>query len=72
MKIVAYCLFALAGLGTLVAINIVFRGSGTNRPEGFENLVGYAVGAFLVPIVLVIAGLILLNKRRKPSDKNDA
>lgn len=66
MKIAAYCLFAIAGLTTLVAINNVFRGAGANRPEGAENLVGYAVGSFLVPIALVIVGVILFNKRKKP------
>jgi hypothetical protein len=34
---------------------------GANRPED-TGIVGYAVGAFLLPIVLLIVGLILWGK----------
>jgi hypothetical protein len=71
MKIVAYCLFALAAVGTLVAINNVFLGGGRNRPEGVENLAGYAVGSFLFPLSLVIVGLILLRKQKNKVYRDD-
>lgn len=63
MKAAAYVLFVLAGLATLAAINNVFLG-GANRPERIENLAGYAVGSFLLPLIFVVAGLTLLNKQK--------
>ena len=36
-----------------------------NRPEGIENLAGYAVGSFLVPIILLIVGIVLWGKGKK-------
>ena len=63
MKIAAIVFFILAGLGTLSAINTVVV-DGPNRPDEFENLVGYAVGAFLVPLAFLIIGLVLWNKAR--------
>ncbi len=71
MKSVAIILFVLAGLSTLGAINTVFIEAGGNRPEGAENVVGYAAGAFLLPMGLLIAGLVLLRKAND-NHKNDA
>ena len=60
MRIGAIVCFVIVVLATIVAVqNIV---AGVNRPEGMENLVGYAVGSFLVPGVLLIVGLILWGK----------
>jgi hypothetical protein len=60
MRVGAIFCFALAALGTIVAVNNVVGGA--NRPEGAENVFGYAVGSFLVPVVLLIVGLILWGK----------
>lgn len=62
MRIAAYLFFAFAALATLSALNAVVEGA--NRPEGTANLVGYAVGSFLVPIVLLIIGLVLWGKAK--------
>ena len=64
MKTAAIVLFILAGLTTLVAINNVFITGGANRPDGAENMVSYAVGAFMLPMILLIVGLVLLNKAK--------
>jgi fumarate reductase subunit D len=60
MRTGAIVCFVLAALTTVVAVANVI--GGPNRPEGAENLVGYAVGSFLVPVVLLIVGLILWGK----------
>ena len=60
MRVGAIVCFVIAALGTVAALtNMV---GGANRPEGAENVVGYAVGSFLVPLVFLIVGLILWGK----------
>ena len=71
VKTAAHILFVLAGLTTLVAIKNVFLG-GENRPQEIENMVGYAVGAFLLPVAFLIIGLVLLNKVKDRSPDEDA
>jgi hypothetical protein len=51
--------FVIAALAGVVAVQSVMFGA--NRPED-TGIVGYAVGAFLLPIVLLIVGLILWGK----------
>ena len=51
MKTGAIVCFVIAALATITAINNIIGGA--NRPEGIENLVGYAVGAFLLPIAFL-------------------
>lgn len=62
MKNGAIVCFVLSALTTLGGIKSVV--SGQNRPEEIENYVGYAVGSFLVPVVLLISGLVLLGKAK--------
>jgi nucleoside permease NupC len=63
MKSGAIVCFVMAALATIIAVNNIIGGA--NRPEGIENLVGYAVGAFLLPIAFLIGGLVLLDKSKK-------
>ena len=63
MKIGAIVCFVIAALAAIAAINNIIGGA--NRPEGVENLVGYAVGNFLPPIAFLIGGLVLLGKSRE-------
>ncbi len=63
MRTGAIVCFVIAALATIAAVNNVVGGA--NRPEGTENVVGYAVGSFLVPIALCIVGLILWGKSPK-------
>jgi len=63
MRIGAILCFTLAGLAAIAALNNVINGA--NRPERIENLVGYAVGSFLVPIAFLIVGLVLWGKAKK-------
>lgn len=65
MKTTAIILFVLAGLSTLVAINHVFLDSEANAPQEVEHLVGYAVGAFMLPMAFLLVGLVLWNKSKK-------
>lgn len=67
MKSGATVCFVLAAISTFVAVKNVFI-DGANRPEGIENLVGYAVGAFLLPIAFLIGGLVLLEKSKRNVD----
>ena len=60
MRAGAISCFVLAALTGLVAVQNAV--TGPNRPEGLENVVGYVVGLFLVPIALLIVGLILWGK----------
>tara|TARA_B110000495_G_C22461537_1_gene287152 strand:- start:183 stop:377 length:195 start_codon:yes stop_codon:yes gene_type:complete len=63
MRTGAIICFVIAGLAAIVAIiNVV---GGVNRPEGIENLVGYAVGSFLPPIAFLIGGLVMWGKAKK-------
>lgn len=63
MRTGAIICFVIAGLAAIVAIiNVV---GGVNRPEGIENLVGYAVGSFLLPIAVLIGGLVMWGKAKK-------
>ena len=63
MRTGAIICFVIAGLAAIVAIiNVV---GGDNRPEGIENLVGYAVGSFLLPIAVLIGGLVMWGKAKK-------
>ena len=65
MRTGAVICFGIAALGTIIAVKNVT--GGPNRPEGPEGQVGYVVGLFLIPAVLLIVGLILWGKsgRRK-------
>ena len=63
MKTGAIVCFVIASLAAIAAVNSII--GGPNRPEGIENLVGYAVGAFLLPIAFLIGGLVLLGKSKK-------
>jgi len=65
MRTGAIVCFVIAGAATLVAINNLVGSAGANRPEGIENLAGYAVGSFLVPIILLIVGIVLWGKGKK-------
>ena len=55
--------FVLAALTAIGAIYLIV--AGPNKPEGIPNLVGYAIGTFLVPIALLIGGLYLQRKPKK-------
>ena len=68
MRTGAILCFLIAALATIVAVANVI--GGPNRPEGAENVVGYAVGSFLVPLVLLIVGLILWGKSGSKTDSN--
>jgi hypothetical protein len=64
MKTAATILIGLAAITMVVAIRNVF-GDGPDKPDQAANsarFVGYVVGSFMVPIVLLIAGLIVWNK----------
>ena len=62
MRTGAMVCFVVAALAGLAAVqNLV---GGPNRPDQPEDLVGYAVGSLLVPVVLLIVGLILWGKSR--------
>ena len=63
MKTGAIVCFVIAALSAIAAINNIIGGA--NRPEGAENLVGYAVGSFLVPIAFLVGGLLMLGKSKK-------
>lgn len=63
MRTGAIVCFVVSGLATIVAVRNVIGGSG--RPEQIENLVGYAVGSFLVPVALLIGGLTLWKKSKE-------
>lgn len=65
MRTGAIVCFVIAGAATLVAINNLVGSARANRPEGIENLVGIAVGWFLVPIILLIVGIVLWGKGKK-------
>ncbi len=60
-KAAIICLIFSAFMFPPVVKNVV---SGPNRPDEIENYVGYAVGSFLVPVVLLISGLVLLGKAK--------
>jgi hypothetical protein len=60
MRVGAIACFVVAALAGLVAVQNVMGGA--NRPEGADNVIGYAVGSFLVPVALLIGGLILWGK----------
>lgn len=63
MRTGAKVFFIIAALMTVVAVkNIV---NGENRPGGLENLIGYGVGSFLLPIGSLIIGLILRDKAKE-------
>jgi hypothetical protein len=69
MKAGAIVLFVLSAITAFVATKNVFLG-GQHRPPGGELVVSYAVGSFLVPMVLLIVGLVLWKKgqTRKVAD----
>ncbi len=68
MRTTAIVCFGIAALTAVVAVQNVVGGA--NRPEEMENLVGYAVGSFLVPVVLLIVGLILLGKSTQKNERD--
>jgi amino acid transporter len=57
---------ALSAIGFTTAVSRLIVG-GENQPSEFHNLLGYAVGAFLIPYVLLITAVYLLNKARQRS-----
>lgn len=63
MRTGAIICFVIGGLALFVAINNMVGGA--NRPEGIENLVGYAAGSLLLPIVFLIGGLVMWGKAKK-------
>ena len=67
MRVGAVICFVIAALGTVAALKNVVGAA--NRPEGAANFVGYAVGSFLVPSVLLIVGLILWGKSSRKNDR---
>lgn len=71
MKIGAIVCFVLAVLGTISALRTILVG-GPNRPEGMESLVGYAVGAMLVPMTFLILGLYLWNRAKRVKGPSDS
>jgi len=68
MRILAWVFIVLSALGFVSAANIVLRGP--NRPEAPENFVGYAVGAFLLPLLMLIAGVALMDRAAKKDKAN--
>ncbi len=60
MRTIAIVCYVTAVFGMFVAINHLVDAD--NRPRDFEDLVGYAVGSFLVPIACLIAGLVMWGK----------
>ncbi len=65
MKMGPILMFLLAALFAASATKTVFLpAGGANRPAGAENLVGYAVGAYLPSVLLLGTGLYLLHKSR--------
>jgi hypothetical protein len=61
MKTLAILLIVLAGLCTLVGIQLVFIAR-TYKEDDIPAFAGHLVGTFLDPMVLLIVGLKLLNK----------
>lgn len=57
---VCFVFSALTAIGAVYTIV-----AGPNKPEGIAGMVGYAVGAFLIPIALLIGGLVLHRKSKK-------
>ena len=57
MRVAAIVCFIIAILVGLIAMQNVMGGA--NRPGELEHTVGYAVGAFLVPIAMLIVGVVL-------------
>ncbi len=55
--------FVLAGMTCLGAVSYVWGRASEDVP--FDTLVGNAVGAFLLPIVLLIVGLVLRDKAQR-------
>ena len=55
--------FVMAVLAAMVAINNLMNSP--NAPKETGDLVGYAVGAFLPAMVLLIAGLWLMSRQKK-------
>ena len=55
--------FVLAALTTIAAIYTIV--AGPNKPEDTAGLIGYAVGAFLVPTAFLVGGLLLRRKSKK-------
>ena len=64
MKAAAIVFFVLAGLTALIAIKNVFGGA-PNRPGEAPRLIGYVVGSFLLPLILLIVGLVLHKKSKQ-------
>ena len=71
MKIAAIILIAVSFFLALVAVNTVWGTGGENRPEKIEDLVGYAVGAFLPAMVCLIVGVALWSMRKKHAADHD-
>ena len=61
-KLAIICLF-LSASGFLVAIINVCVGA-PRRPDALPDLFGYAVGACLIPLILLISGLYLLKRAK--------
>ncbi len=61
--------FLLATLSVIVAIGNVALKARSGAP--FETMVGFAVGSFLVPLVLLIVGLKVWGKRKTPPSTQD-
>lgn len=57
---------ALSALGFTTAVSKLIVG-GENQPSEFHDLLGYAVGQFLIPYVLLITAVYLLSKARQRS-----
>jgi hypothetical protein len=60
MRIAAIVFYVLAGLSTLSAISTVMKGPPPNAPQGY--FAGVIVGAFMVPLILLVIGLVLWKK----------
>jgi len=69
MRIAAIIVFVLVPFAILSSGNVVLEAMKRSDPS--QSIAGYAVGAFLFPLVLFILGLVLWNKG-KTDGKGDA
>jgi hypothetical protein len=64
MKTLGIILCGIAAIFTVFGIKRAFI-NGTDWPEDPSLVASYLVGTFLVPMVLLIVGLVLLNKSKQ-------
>jgi len=68
MKIAAIICGVIAALGFVSATSTVFLG-GANRPADETEFISYAIGAYLFPVMFLIASVWLLQRSQKPPEQ---